>query len=447
MLPWTPNLENDTGLDSFQSRIFINCSERHAPTFPVDPCFRLILVDAAHSISNECSKVRCHFGLQRNHLHRGNSYMSKLHRNLTTLAYTVAITAFGSLHAAPPTRPFDAPGAPKFERLDGTNGPNPPLDSDGDFLIGPNYAPAPERNVTDGVPQGRVTQFTMDSRNGKLFNPGIARKVFGTVDPGNPKTLIVDTHEIDYQRKITVYVPAQYAPGTNAPFMVCHDGPKGEPKLLLPRILDNLIAQKRIPPIVLIMIANGGGDAQGHERGKEYDTMSGLFAEYIETEVLPLVEKNCKVQLTNDPDARAVMGSSSGGSAALIMSWFRPDLYHRVLTTSGTFVNQQWPFDPEMPDGAWGFHNKLIPETPRKPIRLFMAVGDRDNYNPNVMRDGMHDWVDANHRMAKVLKAKGYHYQYLYCLNSGHGVGNAKAQFLPHAIEWVWRDYSQPAQD
>jgi enterochelin esterase-like enzyme len=211
--------------------------------------------------------------------------------------------------------------------------------------------------------------------------------------------------------------------------------------MTLPRILDNLIAQQRVPAMILIMIANGGGDAQGHERGKEYDTMSGLFAEYIETEVLPLVEKNCQVKLTKDPDGRAAMGSSSGGSAALIMAWYRTDLYHRVLTTSGTFVNQQWPFDPKTPDGAWGFHNGLIAESPKKPIRLFISVGDRDLLNPNVMRDGMHDWVEANNRMAKVLKAKGYHYQYLFCQNAGHGIGNAKSQFLPHAIEWVWKGY------
>src|SRR6059058_4465774 len=178
--------------------------------------------------------------------------------------------------------------------------------------------------------------------------------------------------------------------------MVVHDGPKGDPSMELPRILDNLIAQKSVPPIILIMIANGGGDAQGHERGKEYDTMSGVYAEYIETEVLPRVEKNCDVRLTRDPDGRAAMGSSSGGSAALIMAWFRTDLYHRVLTTSGTFVNQQWPFDPKMPDGAWGFHETLIPNSPKKPIRVFISVGDQDLLNPNVLRDGMHDWVEAN---------------------------------------------------
>ena len=342
--------------------------------------------------------------------------------------------------AQPPIRAFDAPGAPEFKVLG--PGQNPAPDEDGNFVIGPDYVTAPESMEADGVPQGKVMQFVIDSKDTKLLNPGIAREVFGTVDPNNPKTLIVETHEIDYVRQITVYIPAQYKRGDEAPFMVCHDGPKGKPDMTLPRILDNLIAQKRVPAMIAIMVANGGGDAQGHQRGKEYDTMSGVFADYIETEVLPRVEKQCDVKLSKDPDARAVMGSSSGGSAALIMAWYRTNLYHRVLTTSGTFVNQQWPFDPETPDGAWGFHETLIPNSPKKPLRIFLSVGDRDLLNPNVMRDGMHDWVEANHRMAKVLKAKGYHYQYLFCRNSGHGIRNAKAQFLPHAIEWVWHGHA-----
>ena len=368
--------------------------------------------------------------------------MSKQRMTVLITFLTLSILSIETAYSAPPTRPFDAPSAPKFVPLNAKPGLNPPLDVSGNFLIGPEYSPAPEHKPVEGVPQGKVLQFTINSKDTKLLNPGIARKVFGKVDPNNPKTLIVETHEIDYKRQITVYIPAQYESGSAAPFMVCHDGPKGRPNLLLPRILDNLIAQKRVPTLIAIMVANGGGDAQGHERGKEYDTMSGLFAEYIESEVLPRVEKNCRVKLTKDPDGRATMGSSSGGSAALIMAWYRTDLYRRVLTTSGTFVNQQWPFDPKHPDGAWGFHNKLIPESPKKPIRIFLAVGDRDNFNPNVMRDGMHDWVEANHRMAKVLKAKGYEYQYLFCQNSGHGVRNAKAQFLPHAIEWVWKGYA-----
>ena len=321
-------------------------------------------------------------------------------------------------------------------------GANPPPDIDGNFLVGPDYVPAPELSVTPGVPQGRVEQFTMESTNSHFY-PGIARKAFGTVDPNNPKTLVVEIHPAPYRRTITVYIPSQYAPGTEAPFIVTHDGPGlGRPDMSLPHILDNMIAQHRVPAMVVVMIANGGGDAQGSERGLEYDTMSGKFAEFIEAEVLPEVEEHCHVKLTKDPDGRATMGGSSGGAAALEMAWYHPDLYHRVISYSGTFVNQQWPFNPETPGGAWDFHDKLIPQSAPKPLRLWLEVGDRDLYNPNVMRDNMHDWVGANNRMATVLKAKGYHYQYVYAVNAGHVDRAAKNQTLPEALEYVWRGYS-----
>jgi enterochelin esterase family protein len=349
----------------------------------------------------------------------------------------IAALVCPNLAAAQPVRKYDDKGAPPFKVLN--DGENPPLDAYDNFVIGPKYVIAPERKKVEGVPEGKVEQFAIDSKDTKLFNPGIARKVFGKVDPNNPKTLIVETHNIDYKRSIGVYVPAQYKEGTEAPFMVVHDGPGQANGYKY--ILDNLIHQKRIPPIILIAVQNGGGDAQGHERGKEYDNMNGDYATYIEDEVLPRVEKNFKVKLTKDPDGRAAMGCSSGGSCALIMAWFRNDLYHRVLTTSGTFVNQAWPFDSKYPDGAWGFHETLIPKEPKKPIRIFIQVGDKDLFNPNVMRDNMHDWVEANHRMAKVLKEKGYEYQYLFCQGSGHCDGKAQAQFLPHAIEWVWKGY------
>lgn len=320
-------------------------------------------------------------------------------------------------------------------------GANPPVTVDGNFLVGPTYVAAPELVENPETPKGKVEQFSMDSADSKFY-PGIGRKVFGTVDPNNPKTLIVETNPAPYKRTITVYIPSQYVPGTAAPFMVTHDGPgMGRPDRNLPRILDNMIAQHRLPALIVVMIANGGGDAQGSQRGLEYDTMSGRFAEFIEAEVLPLVESNYGVKLSKDPEARATMGSSSGGSAALIMAWYHPEWYHRVITYSGTYVNQQWPFNPETPGGAWDFHDKLIPQSAPKPIRLWMEVGDRDLLNPNVMRDNMHDWVEANNRMAAVLKAKGYHYQYVYALNAGHVAGPVKSQTLPEALEWVWQGY------
>jgi enterochelin esterase-like enzyme len=207
-------------------------------------------------------------------------------------------------------------------------------------------------------------------------------------------------------------------------------------------VLDNLIAQHRVPAMVAVLIQNGGGDAQGSERGLEYDTMSGRYADFVESEVLPRVEAECGVVITKDPEARAAIGGSSGGAAAFTMAWYHPELYHRVITYSGTYVNQASPFNPDAPHGAWEYPEHLIPESPRKPIRLWMEVGDRDNYNPNPLHDGMHDWVAANNRMAIALKAKGYHYQYVFALNAGHTDRAVRAQTLPEALEWVWQGYS-----
>jgi iron(III)-enterobactin esterase len=348
-----------------------------------------------------------------------------------------SLAAAQTSRPAPPTRTVNDAGAPKFKVMGG----NAPVDAVGDFVIGPSYRPAPELNAVQGVPQGSVQQFTMDSKDSKFYS-GIAREVFGTVDPNNPKALIVNTHDQPYQRTITVYIPKQYKKGTKAPLLVTHDGPAmGKPDTSLPTVLDNLIAQKRVPAIIVVMIQNGGGDAQGSQRGLEYDTMSGKFAEFIEAEVLPAVEKNYGVTLTRKPDGRAAMGCSSGAAAAFTMAWYHPEWYHRIVSYSGTYVNQQWPFNPETPGGAWGYHDKMIAQTDAKPIRIWMHVGDRDLYNPNVMRDEMHDWVAANNRMAAVFESKGYQYQYVFALDSGHCDRKVRDQTLPEALEWVWRGY------
>jgi iron(III)-enterobactin esterase len=320
------------------------------------------------------------------------------------------------------------------------DGANAPADSEGNFVIGPTHNAAPEMSVHEGVPQGTVVEFTMSSADSKIY-PGIARDkgTFGSADPADPAKLIVTTsHPAPYTRKITVYVPKQYVAGTAAPFIVGTDGPF--PPLFT--ALDNLIAAHRVPVMVAISIANGSGDAQGSERGLEYDTMSSRYAEFVEKEVLPLVEEKAHVKLSRDPDARATMGGSSGGSCALIMAWYRPDLYHRVLTYSGTYVNQQWPPDPQTPHGAWEFHEHLIPNSPAKPIRIWMEVGDRDLFNPNIMRDNMHDWVVANENMAKALAAKGYHYQLVFARNAAHVDRGVIQQTLPEALEYLWQGFA-----
>ena len=336
-----------------------------------------------------------------------------------------------------PTRDPHTPGYVAAKEL--PDGEVPPAAADGNFIIGPTHTPALELSAQSGPLEGRVVEFTMNSADSKIF-PGIAREpsTFGTPDPSDPAKLIVTTsHPAPYTRRVAVYIPKQYVPGAVAPFIVGEDGPDR----LLFAALDKLIAERKLPVMVAVSIGNGGGDAQGSERGLEYDTMSDAYAQFVEKEVLPLAEAKANVKLTKDPDGRATIGNSSGGSCAMIMAWYHPELYHRVLVYSGTFINQQWPYDPRTPHGAWEFHEHLVPGNPAKPIRIWMEVGDRDLYNPNVMRDNMHDWVLANERMASALADKGYHYQFVFARNAVHVDRAVREQTLPEALEYVWQDY------
>jgi enterochelin esterase family protein len=360
----------------------------------------------------------------------------------TAPTQTPASAGAPATRPVPPTRDPHTPGYVDAKEL--PDGAVPPADVDGNFIIGPTHNPAPDMTVRDDVPQGNICTLTMNSADSRIY-PGIAREpgTFGLSDPADPARLIVTTsHPAPYTRRVGVYVPKQYVPASTAPFIVGADGPDQ----LLFTALDNLIARKRVPVMIAISIANGSGDAQGSQRGLEYDTMSGRYAEFVETEVLPLVEQQCHVKLTKDPDQRATMGGSSGGSAALIMAWYHPELYHRVLTYSGTYVNQQWPPSADTPHGAWEFHERLISNNSPRPIRIWMEVGDRDLLNPNVMRDSMHDWVVANENMARVLAARGYHYQFVFARNAGHTDRAVKQQTLPAALEWLWNGQPSTAR-
>ena len=341
----------------------------------------------------------------------------------------------------PPTRDPLAPGYVKATEL--PDGAVPPVNAIGNFIIAAAHPPSADMAASDGVPKGTIHTFTMSSADSKLY-PGVARDqgTRGQEDSKDPARLVVTTsHPAPYTRQVAVYVPSQYVPGSIAPLIVGADGP--DP--LLFTALDNLIAQKRVPPMVAVSIGNGSGDAQGSERGLEYDTMSGKYAEFVETEVLPLVEKQYGVKLTRNPESRATMGCSSGAAASLSMAWYRTDLYHRVLSYSGTFVNQQWPYNPETPGGAWEFHRTLIPNSPPKPIRIWMHVSDRDLLLTQ-RTDGMHDWVLANENMAKALAAKNYQYQFVFARNAGHCDRAVKMQTLPQALEWVWQGQAVDAK-
>ncbi len=297
-----------------------------------------------------------------------------------------------------------------------------PNSKSGDYTVAPPYSNAAELTANPSVPKGMIYHFVMQSTESKIY-PGISKTAPGKVVP--------------YDRNVTVYVPSQYVPGTPAPFLISQDS-MGEGQI--PTILDNMIYQHRLPVMIAIMIDSGGGDAQGSERGLEYDTVSGRYARFIQNEVLPKVSRLYNVTLTKNPDGRMTMGGSSGGAAAFTMAWFRPDLFHRVLTYSGTFVNQQSPFNPASPHGAWEEHEHLILQTKRKPLRVWLEVGQNDLGSGNDIST-LHNWVLANERMAAALKVKHYHYQFVFAQDAGHVDGRVVGETLPEALAWAWKGY------
>jgi enterochelin esterase family protein len=365
---------------------------------------------------------------------------------------------------------------------------DPGTEGDGDFTIGPAYSPDPLNNAQSGVPVGHQILFQMPISTQSAFYTGLAGS---------------------FTRNVLVYVPQQYVPGSPAPFLVVQDGvPRGQtgangigqvwlgrwnaappnvgPNLAatanIPNILDNLIATKMVPTVVAIFVDSGPGDYIGSERGLEYDTVSGKFGDFVETEVLPLVvtavksQLGIQLQLTSDPQGRATLGLSSGGAASFGMVWWHPEYFTRVITYSGTFVSAT--ANTTFPHGAWVYHdvdpyNATTPnglvvqhcagapagcaaaigqaacaavsgctwDMGTRPLRMWLEAAQHDN---GAGSGPYGDFLLANQRMALALKGKGYHYHYDYALGVGHADGNVIAQTLPAALAWVWRGYPIP---
>ena len=309
----------------------------------------------------------------------------------------------------------------------------------GDFIIGPDYQIDPD--LTDqGNPKGKQFEFAMPLAESKIY-----RGTDETLDRSKP---------VRTERMIYVYIPASYVDGTAAPLLVMHDGPSN--LNLVRNALDNLTIsenpERRLPAFIAIAVQNGGDDSKGSQRGLEYDTMSDRLARFINDEVLPAVLADEQIRaaypnlkFTEDPWGRGAMGCSSGGAAALAMGWFRPDLFRRLITYSGTFVDQQdddAAEEADYPLGAWEYHSsmKLIETSDRKPLRIFTHVSEF-YLRPNDPEETYHNWVMANERTAEALKAKGYDYRYVFSKATRHCDGKVFEHTLADTLVWMWRGY------
>jgi enterochelin esterase family protein len=268
---------------------------------------------------------------------------------------------------------------------------DPGTDGDGEFHVLPPYNNQPAGLTRGaGVPAGQVL--------------GPMNFASTTIYPGR-------------SFPIQIYVPAQYTKAKPAALMVTQDGRQWVGRF--PIIYDNLIAAGKAPITINLFIPA----STPADRSDEYDTVSGKYGDFIMNEVLPWV-KGMGYNITDDPAGRAATGNSSGGIAAFSIAWFKPEHFHRVLTSSGTFRNI---------GGKGGdMYPMTVMNAPMSPLRVFFSSSEGD----------MPGWLDANRAMSNALMAKGNHVRFIWGDSSiPHGGGAMLNQDLPFAMEWLWRGY------
>ncbi len=299
--------------------------------------------------------------------------------------------------------------------------------------------------------------------NGTKFGGKLDVPAFGPLSylqPGVPSGTLSD--KIIHTSKIYdamkseywIYVPAQYKPEIPAAVMVFQDGQSytdrngNNPAL---NVIDNLIAQKKIPVMICIFISPGDiTDSPGtpsynfakaysekwHRTLKDsmrstlYDTVSDRYVRFLRDEILP--EVAAQYNLRKDPYSRAITGLSSGGICAFNAAWQMPDQFSRVISWIGSYASIQWKEDPAVPDGGQDYPDKVLRE-PKRNIRAWLQDGSEDLD----LRYG--NWPLANLRMANALKAQEYDLHFSFgkgTHNSAHGAAEFPAEMI-----WLWRDY------
>ena len=171
------------------------------------------------------------------------------------------------------------------------------------------------------------------------------------------------------------------------------------------------------------------GNVLRYNRSNEFDRTDGTFARFLETEILPMVEQlvtpdGRPVRLSHNPDDRAITGASSSGICAFTAAWERPDLFHRVYSSVGTYVAMRGGNDYP----AW------IRKCEPKPLRIFLQDGMKDAWNPL-----FGEWWEQNLLMESALDFAGYE-EIAHWDRGGHSIWHGTRMF-PDAMRWLWKGW------
>ena len=312
-------------------------------------------------------------------------------------------------------------------------------------------------------PVGRMHQFHYliagESFGGRLDLPAFSSLSY--LQPGTPSgTLsekLIHTSKIydGMKSEYWIYVPAQYDPKVPAAVMVFQDGGgyidrNGNNPAL--NVIDNLIAQKKIPVMICVFINPGDisgspgtptydfvkayGDKWSRTlkdsmRSTLYDTVSDRYPRFLRGEIL--AEVGAKYNLRKDAYSHGITGPSSGGICSFNAGWQMPDEFSRVLSWIGSFTSIQWKENPVNSDGGQDYPEKILRE-PRRNLRVWLQDGANDQEN-----DRYGSWPTANIRMANALKAKDYDFHFSFGKGT-HNSAQGAAEF-PQEMIWLWRDY------
>jgi enterochelin esterase family protein len=271
----------------------------------------------------------------------------------------------------------------------------------------------------------------------------------------SPKVLHTSKLYDGMKSEYWIYVPAQYDSHTPAALMVFQDGEwylDRNGKIPALNVIDNLIAQKKIPVMVCVFINPGDIEAspgtatfnqvktysekwkrtlKDSMRSTLYDTVSDRYVRFLRDEIMPEVQ--AKYNIRKDAYSHAITGLSSGGICSFDAAWQMPDQFSRVISWIGSFASIQWKEDPAVADGGQDFPEKVLHESHRN-LRVYLQDGSED-----LELDKYGSWPLANLRLANALKLKNYDFHFSFGTGT-HNPAHGAAEF-PDEMMWLWRDY------
>jgi enterochelin esterase-like enzyme len=226
--------------------------------------------------------------------------------------------------------------------------------------------------------------------------------------PEIPHGTITDTtfrsEFLGNSRTICIYTPPRYqAMAESYPVVLFHDGLDFLSMGCANRILDYLIARKRMAPVIAIFIPPVNRD-------EEYSGVQmNSFYEFIVEELLPFVDRCYRTR--RSPADRATIGVSNSGNISLWLGWHYPETFGNIAAQSSNIVSSVFN----------GYAN-----TPRLALRFYLDVGTYDLAHVFPL---VKDFAD-------LIRAKGYAHLYR-TYHEGHSWGNWRAH-VGRALEFFF---------